>query len=68
MYALSNWRHGFHFSAANDVSAWSADGSRLLNLRATQLPHNVMPADSVQIGYIPFAAGASTSMAVECTP
>ena len=54
---MSDWRQGFHFSAANDVSAWSADGSLLLNLRASQLPHNVVPTDSATIGYIPFNTG-----------
>ncbi len=55
---MSDWRQGFHFSGANDVSAWSADGSRLLSLRVNQLPHNVAPTDSAIIGYIPFTTGA----------
>ena len=57
-YAMSDWRRGFHFSGANDVSAWSADGSRLLNLRVNQLPHNIAPTDSAIVGYIPFTTGA----------
>ena len=57
VYAMSNWRRGYHFSGAADVSAWSADGSRLLNLRTSQLPHTVLPEDSVDIGFIPFSAG-----------
>ena len=59
VYAMSDWRRGYHFSAANDVRAWSADGSRLLSLRSSQLPHDVEPGDSVEIGYIPFNTGAS---------
>ncbi len=55
---MSDWRQGFHLSGANDVSAWSADGSRVLNLRVNQLPHNVAPTDSAIIGYIPFTTGA----------
>lgn len=56
---MTNWRHGFHFFGRNDIEAWSADGSRLLRCRASQLPHNMAPGDSLLVGYIPFSEGAS---------
>ena len=59
---MSDWRRGFHFSGGNDVSAWSADGSQLLNLRSSQLPHDVAPIDSATIGYIPFSTGIPSHM------
>jgi len=58
VYAMTNWRHGFHFFGRNDIEAWSADGSRLLRCRASQLPHDMAPGDSLLVGYIPFSEGA----------
>ena len=57
LYAMTDWRHGFHFFGRNDVEAWSSDGSRLLRCRSQQLPHDMDAADTLAIGYIPFSEG-----------
>lgn len=57
LYAMTDWRHGFHFFGRNDIEAWSSDGSRLLRCRTQQLPHDMDPADSLAVGHIPFSEG-----------
>ena len=57
LYAMTDWRHGFHFFGRNDIEAWSSDGSRLLRCRSQQLPHDMDAADTLAIGYIPFSEG-----------
>lgn len=57
LYAMTDWRHGFHFFGRNDIEAWSSDGSRLLRCRSQQLPHDMDAADTLAIGYIPFLEG-----------
>jgi hypothetical protein len=64
LYAMTDWRHGFHFFGRNDIEAWSSDGSRLLRCRSQQLPHDMGAADTLAIGYIPFSEGGQRC--VEC--
>ena len=58
VYAMTNWRRGFHFFGRNDIEAWSADGTRLLRCRTPQLPHDMAPSDVLHIGYVPYSEGA----------
>jgi hypothetical protein len=64
LYAMTDWRHGFHFFGRNDVEAWSADGSRLLRCRSQQLPHNMDAADTLAVGYIPVSEGVHCTVRV----
>ena len=57
IFALTDWRAGFHLFGTSDKQPWSADGSQMLGMRTHLTPRDLKPDDSAQIGVIPFAKG-----------
>lgn len=61
IFALTDWREGFHLFGGSDKQPWSADGSLLLGMRTDITPRDLKPTDAIQLGVIPFAKGGNSS-------
>ena len=60
MFALTDWKAGFHLFGYSDKQQWSADGSMLLGLRTMLSPRDLAIDSRAEIGMIPFSTGART--------
>lgn len=60
MFALTDWKAGFHLFGHSDRQQWSADGSMLLGLRTMLSPRDLAIDSRAEIGMIPFTEGATS--------
>ena len=64
VFALTDWKAGFHLFGYSDKQQWSADGSMLLGMRTMLSPRDLAIDSRAEIGMIPFSTGIRTQLQV----
>ncbi len=65
VFALTDWKAGFHLFGYSDKQQWSVDGSMLLGMRTMLSPRDLAIDSRAEIGMIPFSTGVRISSPVK---
>ncbi len=62
VFALTDWKAGFHLFGYSDKQQWSPDGSMMLGMRTMLSPRDLAIDSRAEIGIVPFSQGERGSV------